>query len=334
MNFRDLIQKLGEERPPALRYEGDGSAEDFLAWQESFRAKLTALRGEPLELPPLAVAELAQVDCGDHVRHQVMIDSVLGSKIPAYVLVPKGLSGPAPAILALHGHFDEAKERVAGVLPDLGDGDQAGDYGLHMVRAGYVVLCFDWWGWNERAEEGYIFGGREMCNVKHNASVFYGVPLLSICLSDARRALDALVARPEVDANRVGVMGNSFGGRMSMYVSVFDSRIRAAVCAGCLSCFRERTLALRTCAAQFFPGLLQWGDVPEIFSLIAPRPVMIMTGSDDGGIHPDWAAKMKPIIRNAYHALDADENLLFHDFDGGHLLPTPPTQAWFDKHLA
>ena len=318
---------------PASRYTGDYAPDGFLTWQKNFFAKLTELRGDPLPLPPLHIEEIRQTESEDHVRHHVMIESVLGSKVPAYLLVPKGLSAPAPAILALHGHFTAGKERVAGVSPGPEDPADAGDYGLAMARAGYVVLCMDWWGWNERKEEGYDFGGRDICNVKHNAAVFYGVSLLSLCLSDAQRALDALVARPEVNPERIGVMGNSFGGRMSMYVSVFDPRIRAAVCAGCLSCFRERSLALRTCGAQYFPGLLQWGDVQELFSLIAPRPVMIMSGSEDALIDPGWAAKMKPIIRQAYHALGADENIVFHDFHGGHVLPIPPAQAWFDKHL-
>ncbi|GAG21559.1 unnamed protein product, partial [marine sediment metagenome] len=229
MNFRDLVGKLGEERPPRMRCVGGDSSDEFRAWQDGFLAKLHELRGEPLVAPPLQVEELGRVDCGDHIRLHLRIGSVLQSRIPAYLLIPSGLSERAPAILALHGHFVNGKERVAGVSPGPEAEDDRGDYGLSMARAGYVVLCFDWWGWGERAEEGFDFGGREICNVKHNAAVLYGVPLLSICLSDAQRVLDALLARSEVDPDRVGVMGNSFGGRMSMYVTIFDARIRAAL---------------------------------------------------------------------------------------------------------
>ena len=45
------------------------------------------------------------------------------------------------------------------------------------------------------------------------------------------------------------------------------------------------------CGAQVIPGLLRHGDVPEIASLIAPRPCLWEVGSRDDLIAPDWAEK-------------------------------------------
>ena len=329
-SFRDLLRTLGQARPPQMCYDGDDTPESFRAWQRAFGAKLRELRGQPLPRPqPPEVELLERVELADHVREHVTITSVLDTKVPAYILVPKGIRLPRPVVMALHGHRHGGKERLAAASGD--PGDEA--YALAAVRAGFVTLTLDWWGWGERVERGFDFGGRDMCNVKFMAASMYGVWLLSVMLSDATAALDALVGRDDVDAERVGVMGNSFGGRMSMYLAAFDQRITAAVCSGCLNCFRERSLKLTSCGAQFFPGMLQYGDVQEVFALIAPRPLMIMTGQKDPLIPHDYAEKMRAVIQRAYRILGAEDRLCFHDHTGGHELLAEPAVKWLARQL-
>jgi dienelactone hydrolase len=316
-----------------MRYDGDDTCEDFRAWQRAFAAKLRELRGEPLPRPtPPGVRLLASTELDDHVRQHVAIESVLGTTVPAYVLVPKGARGRRPAVMALHGHGVGGKERLAGTMPAPAGGAPS-SYALAAVGAGFVTLTLDWWGWGERAEGGFDFGGRDMCNVKFMAAGMYGVWLLSIMLSDAAAALEALRARADVDPDRVAAMGNSFGGRMSMYLAALDERIAAAVCSGCLNCFRERSLKLTSCGAQFFPGLLAQGDVQEVFALIAPRPLMILSGAKDPLLPDEYVRRMKPVIQRAYRALGAEEKLTFHDHDGGHVLPTAPAVEWLRRQL-
>lgn len=333
MDFRDLLRRFGEEQPPQMRCDGDDSAESFTAWQKKFRAKLDELRGEPLERPEARVELLGMEELEDHVREHIAIDSVLGTKVAAYVLKPKGrTSEPRPGVLALHGHGKHGKEATCGVAPSE-QGDLPRDYAVTAARAGLIALCPDWWGWGERVEPNFDFGGNDKCNTKFVAAAMYGIPLLSIMLSDGTAALDALAARPDVDASRIAVMGNSYGGRTSMYMAAFDTRIKAAVCAGCLNCFRERSLKLSSCGAQFFPGLLRWGDVEDIFCLIAPRPLMIMSGSRDPLLFADDRARMRKVVERAYGALGAADNVSFYDFDGDHYLPQGPAIQWLKQHF-
>ncbi len=330
MSFREFLREYGDENPPRMRYQGDNTPASFSAWQEQFLAKLKELRGEPLPVPETQVELLHQEEQPDHIREHITIDSVLGSRITAHVLIPRdGSEGPRPGVLALHGHSKLGKEAVAGVA------DPGRGYGLAAVRAGFVILCPDWWGWAEREEKGFDFGARDKCNVMFMAAQMYGLPLLSLMVGDAEAALNALLARPDVDPKRVAAMGNSFGGRMSMYIAAFDKRVGLAVCSGCLNCFRERSLKLTSCGAQFFPGMLRWGDVQEVFSLIAPRPLMVMSGRKDPLLPHEYVAVMKPVIERAYHAAGAPENLTFYDHEGGHVLLVEPAIQWlkeqFDK---
>ena len=73
---------------------------------------------------------------------------------------------------------------------------------------------------------------------------------------------------------------------MAMMISAFDSRIKIAVPSGCMNLYQERYQALSQCGAQLIPGLLRYGDTPEIFSLIAPRPMVIEVGTQDRLIPP------------------------------------------------
>src|SRR5262245_12692342 len=68
-------------------------------------------RGKLLELlhyspPPCAPAAetVGRVDCGDYVRETVRFNTTPDARVPAFVLVPKNVSKPAPAIVALHDH--------------------------------------------------------------------------------------------------------------------------------------------------------------------------------------------------------------------------------------
>ena len=103
-----------------------------------------------------------------------------------------------------------------------------------------------------------------------------------------------------------------------MMISAFDSRIKIAVPSGCMNLYQERYQALSQCGAQLIPGLLRYGDTPEIFSLIAPRPMVIEVGTQDRLIPHDWAARGLARIRKAYRAAGAIEDLFVDRFEGGH----------------
>ena len=105
---------------------------------------------------------------------------------------------------------------------------------------------------------------------------------------------------------------------MTMMISAFDSRIKIAVPSGCMNLYQERYQALSQCGAQLIPGLLRYGDTPEIFSLIAPRPMVIEIGTRDRLIPHDWAERGLARIRKAYRAAGAIEDLFVDRFDGGH----------------
>lgn len=338
-SFTEVIQKLGEQFPPRLRYDGG----DFAAWQQRLRDKLAELAGDQFPLrfieagarrEPPAVEVTQRVECDGYVRERVTIASVLGTRIPAYILTPEGAAdGPRPGVVVMHGHSKHGKEMPAGLV-EQEPGAPPADHARAAARAGLVALCPDWWGWNERAETDLHDDTRDMCNVKFMAALMYGLPLLTVMVHDALACVDVLASRPGVDGGRLAVMGNSFGGRMAMWTAAFDGRVSACVSSGALNCFRERSLALSSCGAQYFPGLLAWGDVEDVYASLAPRPLLIMAGSADALLPGEYVGRMVPVIERGYAAAGGEHNLTIHQHGGGHYLPQDVAVPWLTRLFA
>ena len=105
---------------------------------------------------------------------------------------------------------------------------------------------------------------------------------------------------------------------MTMLTAAMEPRIQVAVPSGALNVMQERISVRYSCGAQVIPGLLEYGDVPEIAALIAPRPAMWEVGGRDGLMVKDWTGPAWERIKPAYAALGAADQLHRDDFDGAH----------------
>ena len=84
------------------------------------------------------------------------------------------------------------------------------DNAAALVAEGYVVLTFDYKGWGE--SEG----------PKNHLDPHGRV-------ADAQAALSFLALQPEVDADRLGVYGTSYGGATVVWLAAVDERVKCAV---------------------------------------------------------------------------------------------------------
>ena len=105
---------------------------------------------------------------------------------------------------------------------------------------------------------------------------------------------------------------------MTMLTTAMEPRIKVCVISGALNVMQERIRNPYGCGAQIIPGLLQYGDVPEIAGLIAPRPCLWEVGSRDKLIDPLWADETLSRQRRVYKALGAEDQLKVDRFEGGH----------------
>jgi uncharacterized protein len=129
--------------------------------------------------------------------------SVLGGRVPAYLVEPKG-TGPFPGVVFQHGR--------------LGNRSQFLGEARHLRARGIASLLLDapW----ARPHGRRILTGRPSDALTLRQTVV-----------DERRALDLLAARPEIDPQRLGVMGFSLGAVASAALLGVDHRVRCGVLA-------------------------------------------------------------------------------------------------------
>ena len=319
----DRIRNLAASAPLKMQFHG-GSAEDCRSWQREFSAKLRSLLGPHQPPPQWTTTRESVADFDDHRRESLVLEAAGHPALPLYLLTPRGgaYAGPRPGILALHGHGPFGHDPVAGVdsTPELKENIARFnyDYGLRLVRQGYVVAvpCFTPFG--RRLDSSEAYQGQDVCAVSFVRMQLLGKTLMSENLRDALWAFELLARRENVDAERLGCVGLSYGGRMTMLSSALEPRIRVAVPSGALNLMQERIGQRYSCGAQVIPGLLEYGDVPEIASLIAPRPCLWEIGTRDSLMVKDWIPPALARMRRAYQALGAEDRLQVDFFDGTH----------------
>jgi dienelactone hydrolase len=226
-----------------------------------------------------------------------------------------------PGLLCLHGHGDFGKDSVVGIVDTPERQAEVGrlkyDFGRKFAEKGYVVLAPDLRGFGERHPD-YPKKRTDYCPRNYMCATLLGTTVVALHLCDLGVALDVLQSLDFVDGERLGCAGLSLGGRMTMMITAIDDRVKIAVPSGCMNLYQERYQALKQCGAQLIPGLLQFGDTPEIFSLIAPRPMVIEIGTKDPLIPHDWAERGLERVRRAYTAAGALDRLVVDRFEGAH----------------
>jgi hypothetical protein len=108
-----------------------------------------------------------------------------------------------------------------------------------------------------------------------------GETMISWRVWDVMRTLDYITTRSELDSNRVGCMGISGGGTVTLFATALEPRIRVAMVSGYLNTFRDSIGSLAHCIDNYVPGILNWAEMHDIAGLIAPRPLFAESGEKD-----------------------------------------------------
>ena len=343
---------------------------DLASWKREARARVfELLHYAPAPVDPRPEV-LSRVDHGDYVEETVTFATTPDIRVPAAVLLPKGRGGRGPAIVALHDHggfYFWGREKLlerADEHPVLSDFKRQ-YYGgrsiaSDLARRGYVVIVIDmfYWGerrlvlaedaadWRERpraiaAERIAEFNRRASQNEQLTARTIYaaGFTWAGVMYWDDIRTVDYLVTRPEVDPSRIGCVGLSMGGLRTIHLAALDERIRAAVAVGWMTSFpRQLARHVRNTIGftKLVPGLYRQLDYPDVASLAAPTPLLVINGAKDALFEPEAVRASFAKLHGCYTKAGAPDRIRTRLYDTPHEFNREmqgEAWAWLATHL-
>jgi dienelactone hydrolase len=303
-----LAQRLAGYYLPPKEFAGDGgNYRSPLLFADSRRAQSPSdwrqrraeilkswhqrLGAWPALIDKPTVERLKSVDRDGYWQHQVRVQiSAKGQTVEGYLLTPLG-NGPFPAVLV---PFYEP-------LTSIGEGKNGHgthDYGLQLVRRGFVTLSIGTPGALESigvdTRKALVDGGEKERRQP-----------LTLLAYVAANCHTALAQMPEVDPQRIGIIGLSYGGKWSMFASCLHDKFACAVWSDPGIVFNERNANVNYWEPWYLgydpavrrkPGspsadnprtglykeMIDSGnDLVGLHALMAPRPVLVSGGTED-----------------------------------------------------
>ncbi len=307
------------------------TAEDWARRRSHILGHMQAVMGplpDPSRKVPLDLQVHEETPGEKFVRRKVSFGVEKGDRLPAYLFLPRGLRGRAPAVLCLH---PTSRPHGKGVPAGLA-GKEDRHYAVHLAERGYVALAPDYVNSGDYKFDPYAAG--------YASATMKGI-------WNHMRAVDLLQSLPEVDPDRIGVIGHSLGGHNSMFVAVLDERLKCVVsnCGFCsFPTYYKGNLAgwshegymprIRT-VHELKPERMPF-DFPEVVAALAPRAFLASAPLKDhnfdvAGVR-DCIAAAAPV----YALLGAPERLAAHYPDCAHDFPEDARRVaydWLDRWL-
>jgi pimeloyl-ACP methyl ester carboxylesterase len=251
--------------------------------------------------PKLEITKTEQRE--NFTQHKVMIHFTPDHGLAGYLLVPPG-AGPFPAVLVV---FYDAESSI-------GTGKSANcDYGLQLTRRGFVTLNIGSPTFNP-------------INPKKPDAAWQPLSHLAYVAANCHALLSA---RKEVDPQRIGVVGHSYGGKWALFASCLYDKFAAAVWSDPGIVFDESlpnvnywenwylgaeagakrkvgTPSKDNPRTGAYKNLIDnKHDLTELHALMAPRPFLVSGGSED----PPYRWKALNHAAAVYKLLDHDKKI-------------------------
>ena len=314
-------QQLSEREATVARIRTVGEAKARQAW---VRAKiLELLGGLPDYNGPLNARVTGRIERSHYSIEKVIFESLPEFYVTADLYRPKE-GGKHPGVLMPMGHWEQGKLAAQPMAANL-------------AMKGFVVLAYDPVGQGERQQaydrriEASLAGGSTDQHFQAGAqSILAGENFARYRIWDAKRALDYLLSRPEVESEKIGCTGCSGGGTLTTYISALDPRIKVAAPACYINSWRQLFAGPTGDSEQSFPFFLSSGlDVADYIELFAPKPWLI--NSTIGDFFPiEGARHAYQEALDWYRIYNAEDNIRWAVGPGPHGTPLEIREAIYE----
>jgi len=238
-----------------------------------------------IEKPKVQYSEQTRRD--NVTQHRITVEVAPDHQIVAgYLLVPDG-DGPFPAVLVVY--YDA--ETGAGL------GKELRDFGYQLAKRGFVALSI---GTPEFCSLNLPY--KPLCKQSEEKPPLQPLSALAYVAANCHSALANM---PNVDAERIGVIGHSYGGKWAMFASCLYEQFACAVWSDPGIVFdesrsninywepwylgyepdRQRQRGIPSAAnprtGAYKELIFKGHDLHELHALMAPRPFLVSGGAED-----------------------------------------------------
>lgn len=312
---------------------------DLKRWQDVDRPKVREIvigsLGEmPARPDPKNVKSLGKEDHEAYTIEKFEFFNGVDMVVPGILVVPKNVRGPIPVVLGLHGHSGSKNEYRP-------DPTNPRSLGWMLVQSGYAVAAIDGYFNGERVGKGprgvRDDAARQEMNL-FKLHLWQGRTLWGMMLRDEQCLLDYLATRTELDMKRVGATGMSMGCTRAWWLAAIDDRVHAIVGVACFTRYQELLEHRSSHGIYYFvPGLLKHFDTEAIYALVAPRPMLMLSGDEDYNAPPDGVEALERKLGPVYALYGKPESFrsVLYKKTGHEYLPEMRNEmiAWFTRHL-
>lgn len=262
---------------------------------------------------------------------RMWIEVMDGVEAYGICMVPNNLNGKAPLLVAIHGGSG-CPEAIC----DIDTRKAYNAFGREAVKRGYIVwapfLCMRVsYGGDPKIENAHRY-------ILDKKAKLVGTSLVAIEIYKIIRSMEAIVEfRQEVDPDKVGVAGLSYGGYFTLVTTAASDLVKVALCSGI---FREmpqkvtpRHLDYDRGGDTFFFNVFNKFSNAQLTGLICPRPLLIQNGINDPVVSVKSARREYPRAALYYKKLGVMENIEYFEHEGGHEFDIKNSFKFLNKYL-
>jgi hypothetical protein len=328
-----------DAHPAAGLWEGRGGPLDRHTWpahrERILRGVRQVLGPMPSGTVPLEPRVLAEDDCGTFLRRKVSFAVQPGDRMPAYLLVPKGLKGRAPAVICAYGTTAGAGKETTVGLSGAKPGSPPNGTGRSRST------------WSRPGSSRWLPTTSATASGSGPAAVPTTPPTSTSNSPTGRSTVRTSGTRcgrsttsrllDLVDGERVGMVGHSYGGHGTIFAAALEPRIKAAWANGPVSDFLHHGLHWAVPrgagSSQSMPALRPYVldhtlrppvTFYEFTALVAPRPLAV--GQAVGEWRP-MEEEIHAAVAAVYRALGAADRVRYVSYAGDHDFPPEARQA-------
>lgn len=290
------------------------TAEQFEKYREkSRRTFLDSLGDIPYDKDSPLNARITQsVEDEGLIIESVIFEARDGVYVSANMYLPQKREGKIPAVLFQGGHnplgrMCEAYQKVCRII----------------AKSGIAVFAIDHIAQGERLGYPEKFPLGESPCYEHEwvgrQCLMAGGSVLKYFVADARRAIDYICSRTEIDSSKIGATGSSGGGTMTAVIAICDDRIKAVAPGTFITSRREYFYAGSSQdAEQIWDGVSDKGfDHFELISCVCPMPYLIL-GVRSDFFCPEGTYRVFEKEKEFYRMFGCEQNLRLEWDDSKH----------------